>query len=105
MTVQRHPDYMLLAVAVLEGSGHGVRFIDGQVGDKDRSHVESLLSETCRDMLFVHTTRHSIYDDSRYSTLAKPICQECMTVGVRDHVEAGRDGMRHYEAHVVLPSI
>ncbi|HLA37340.1 MAG TPA: hypothetical protein VJZ02_02625, partial [Candidatus Brocadiales bacterium] len=37
--VQRHPDWLLIAVGVLERAGHRVKFIDGPVHQMSREEV------------------------------------------------------------------
>lgn len=85
--VQRHPDYLLIAVAVLENAGHTVLFMDGAALNLSREQVLSRAVEFRPEMAVLHTTTPSIYNDIGY---AREIKQEtgAFTVLVGNHVTA-----------------
>lgn len=88
--VQRHPDWMLIATAVLEKSGHIVKFIDGAALNMCKEDVEKELKTFVPEMTVLHTTTPSIYNDILYAKLAKDILS-CKTVVVGPHVSAVPD--------------
>lgn len=72
--VQRHPDWMLIATAVLEQAGHEVRFVDGAALNLKQADVRLVLEQFRPEMVVLHTTTPSIYNDASYARLAKEIC-------------------------------
>jgi anaerobic magnesium-protoporphyrin IX monomethyl ester cyclase len=86
--VQRHPDWLLTAVAVLEKSGFSVDFLDGPVLNLERQEVLSALKNSRPELLVLHTTTPSINSDLGYASLAKEILSHCRTVAVGPHVTA-----------------
>ena len=86
--VQRHPDWLLTAVAVLEGAGFRVDFLDGAALNLARQEVLSALKKSRPDLLVVHTTTPSIDSDLSYASLAKGLLANCRTVAVGPHVTA-----------------
>ena len=48
--VQRHPDWLLTAVAVLEGDGHDVRFLDGATLNMAAEEVRQKLERFSPDL-------------------------------------------------------
>jgi len=85
--VQRHPDYLLVATAVLENAGHTVRFVDGAALNLDRARVLDLAREFRPDMAVFHTTTPSIYNDVDYARLVRE-ATGARTVLVGNHVSA-----------------
>jgi anaerobic magnesium-protoporphyrin IX monomethyl ester cyclase len=83
--VQRHPDAMLIATAVLERAGHEVKFIDGAVLNLKREDVRNELLNFKPEMVVIHTTTPSIYNDISYAQLSKLILN-CRTVLIGPHV-------------------
>ncbi|MBI5014205.1 MAG: radical SAM protein [Deltaproteobacteria bacterium] len=61
--VQRHPDWFLIAVAVLERAGHEVRFVDGAALDLAAEVVDREALAFRPDLAVLHTTTPSIYSD------------------------------------------
>lgn len=71
--VQRHPDWMLIATAVLEKEGHQVKFIDGPAQNLAREEVANFIKEFKPELTVCHTTTPSIYNDISYAKLAKDL--------------------------------
>jgi len=86
--VQRHPDWLLTAVAVLEQAGFSVDFLDGPALNLERHEVLSALKKSRPGLLVLHTTTPSIESDLIYASLAKEILPNCRTVAVGPHVTA-----------------
>jgi len=57
--VQRHPDWLLTAVAVLESAGFGADFLDGPAMNLERQEVLSALEKSRPRLLVLHTTTPS----------------------------------------------
>ncbi|MCX5667246.1 MAG: radical SAM protein [Candidatus Omnitrophica bacterium] len=90
--VQRHPDYLCEAIAVLEKEGHECRFIDGAAKNISRDQTAGLLKGFRPDMVVIQATTPSIYSDLEYARLAKEtLGEECLTVMVGAHVSAEPD--------------
>jgi len=86
--VQRHPDWLLTAVAVMEVAGYQVDFLDGPSMDLTRAQVASALKKSEPGLLVLHTTTPSIDTDLGYAKLAKELLSDCCTVAVGPHVTA-----------------
>ena len=86
--VQRHPDWLLTAVAVLEKAGFTVDFLDGAAMNLDREDVSLALRKSAPGLLVVHTTTPSIDSDLGYAALSKELLPGCRTVAVGPHVTA-----------------
>ena len=86
--VQRHPDWLLTAVAVLEEAGLPVDFLDGAALNLERQEVLSALKKSRPELLVLHTTTPSIDWDLAYASLAKECLPNCRTVAVGPHVTA-----------------
>ena len=65
--VQRHPDYLLIAVAVLEQDGHEVLFVDGAAEELPREEVLRRIGVFRPDLAVLHTTTPSILNDLAYA--------------------------------------
>ncbi|MBI5178290.1 MAG: radical SAM protein [Nitrospinae bacterium] len=85
--VQRHPEYLLTAVAVLEQAGHEVKFTDGAALNLKAADIESELASFKPQMAVLHTTTPSIDNDISYAALAKKQ-GVALTVLVGAHVSA-----------------
>ena len=83
--VQRHPDWILIAAAVLEKAGHEVKFVDAATLNMDEDAVKKIYSEYKPDILVCHTTTPSIYNDIMFAGFSKEICNP-LTVLVGPHV-------------------
>ena len=86
--VQRHPDWLLTAVAVLEEARFRVDFLDGAALNSERQAVLSALQKSRPSLLVLHTTTPSIDSDLMYAALAKELLPKCRTVAVGPHVTA-----------------
>ena len=86
--VQRHPDWLLTAVGVLEAAGFKVDFLDGIATRLEREHVASVIKKSSPELLVFHTTTPSIDSDLTYASLAKALPSNCRTVAVGPHVTA-----------------
>jgi len=86
--VQRHPDWLLTAVAVLEEGGFSVDFLDGSALNLERQELLSALKKSRPDLLVLHTTTPSIDSDLGYASLAKELLPDCRNVVVGPHVTA-----------------
>lgn len=69
--VQRHPEFALTAVAVLEKAGHRVKFVDGAALNLKKSAILSQAKKFHPDLAVVHTTTPSIYSDIEFARLIK----------------------------------
>lgn len=86
--VQRHPDWLLTAVAVLEAAGWTVDFLDGPAMNLGREQVASALKKSRPGLLVLHTTTPSIDSDLSYGSLAKELFPDSRIVAVGPHVTA-----------------
>jgi anaerobic magnesium-protoporphyrin IX monomethyl ester cyclase len=93
--VQRHPDWLLTAVAVLEQAGLEVAFLDGAAMNLGRQQVVSALKKKRPGLLVLHTTTPSIDSDLDYASLAKKLVSDCKTVAVGPHVTAEPEDTLH----------
>jgi anaerobic magnesium-protoporphyrin IX monomethyl ester cyclase len=93
--VQRHPDWLLTAVAVLEQAGLEVEFLDGAAMNLGREQVASALNRSRPGLVVLHTTTPSIDSDLAYSSLAKELLPDCKTVAVGPHVTAEPEDTLH----------
>jgi len=85
--VQRHPDWMLIATAVLEQAGHKLKFVDGAALNLKRKDIEEVVQEFHPDLAVLHTTTPSIYNDISYAELIKNKIG-CITALIGPHVTA-----------------
>ncbi len=85
--VQRHPDYLLVATAVLEKAGHDVCFIDGAAQNMTEEQVLASVAAFQPDLAVLHSTTPSIYSDLRYAARIKDRTG-AFTVMVGNHVTA-----------------
>ena len=85
--VQRHPDFLLIAVAVLEAAGHKVGFLDGAALNLTEEKVTEIIRDFWPDMTVIHTTTPSIYNDIYYAEISKKMGVP-LTVLVGAHVSA-----------------
>jgi radical SAM superfamily enzyme YgiQ (UPF0313 family) len=94
--VQRHPDYLCQAIAVLEEVGHECRFIDGAA--RDLSPEETLAGVVAfqPEMTVIQATTPSIYSDLGYARMCKEAVGDgLLTVMVGAHVSAEPDYTLH----------
>ncbi len=88
--VQRHPDYMLIAAAVLEAAGHEVKFIDGAALNLSEEQILRETVDFAPQMVVVHTTTPSIYNDVHFATSCKEN-SDAFTAMIGAHVTAEVD--------------
>ncbi len=87
--VQRHPDYLCMAVAVVEEAGHQCKFVDGAAKGLSKEETALIIKEYLPDMVVIQTTTPSIYSDISYGKLAKDILRkDCLTLLVGTHITA-----------------
>jgi radical SAM superfamily enzyme YgiQ (UPF0313 family) len=86
--VQRHPDWLLVAAAVLEEAGFDVAFMDGPAAGLGRGDAAERLKQEQPSLVVLHTTTPSIDSDISYGALAKELLPGCRTVAVGPHVTA-----------------
>jgi radical SAM superfamily enzyme YgiQ (UPF0313 family) len=83
--VQRHPDWLLTAVALLEQSGHQVLFLDGAAQNLAMQEILERVNSFQPDFSVFHTTTPTIYGDIEYAKLVKE-ATGCTTALVGYHV-------------------
>lgn len=86
--VQRHPENALIALSVLREAGHEVYFIEGAARNFTKNQVKEELKRIKPEMVIVHTTTPSIYNDLSYAEMSKKILPKALTVAVGAHVTA-----------------
>lgn len=85
--VQRHPDWMLIAAAVLEKWGNQVKFLDAATLNLNTDQIKTAIKEFHPDMTVIHTTTPSIYSDIDFAGLAKKV-SHTLTVLIGTHATA-----------------
>jgi radical SAM superfamily enzyme YgiQ (UPF0313 family) len=81
---------MLIATAVLEQQKHNVEFIDGAALNLTKNDIAKELKRIKPQIVVVHTTTPSVYNDVSYADLAKGLCGST-TVLIGPHVSAVPD--------------
>ncbi|HMB71894.1 MAG TPA: cobalamin B12-binding domain-containing protein, partial [bacterium] len=89
--VQRHPDYLARAVAVLEQAGHECAFLDAQAKDLPMADVEARFRDFGPDMVVVYATTPSVAVDLEYARMAKEVTGGALVVMIGSHVSAEPD--------------
>jgi len=90
--VQRHPDYLCQAIAVLEEAGHGCRFIDGAARELSLEETRSEVVAFRPEMVVIQATTPSIYSDLAYARMCKETVGDGpLTVMVGAHGSAEPD--------------
>ena len=74
--VQRHPDYLLEAVAQLEQDGHICRFIDAACKNLPHQEVLEVVGDFQPDMVVIQTTTPSIYSDLDFAFGCKQLLKD-----------------------------
>lgn len=88
--VQRHPDWILTAVAVLERDGHDVHFLDAATRNLSKQRSLAEIDRFKPDLFVTHTTTPSIYSDLAYAHTVREK-HDIPTVAVGPHVTAVPD--------------
>jgi radical SAM superfamily enzyme YgiQ (UPF0313 family) len=86
--VQRHPDYLARATAVLEEAGHECVFLDAAAKDLPVTDVEERIRAFRPDLTVVYATTPSIACDLDHTKMAKEASGGSLTVMVGSHVSA-----------------
>lgn len=87
--VQRHPDYLCIAIAVLEKAGHKCKFIDGAAKEISFSDTTNIVKEYRPEAVVIQGTTPSIYSDINYAKMCKDVLgKDCITVMVGAHSSA-----------------
>ena len=79
--VQRHPDYLAIATAVLEKDGHQVKLLDAAALDMPLSQVEELARDFKPELAIIHTTTPSIYNDIEHAEMLKDLGATTALIG------------------------
>lgn len=86
--VQRHPDFLLILAGLLIKRGHEVKFTDGPTQNLTKEDIVKLIRDFKPDIVVIHTTTPSIYNDLEYAKNIKEISENIITVAVGPHVSA-----------------
>jgi radical SAM superfamily enzyme YgiQ (UPF0313 family) len=86
--VQRHPDYLARATAVLEEAGHACVFLDAAAKSLPLDAVQGRIRAFRPDLTVVYATTPSIACDLEHARAAKVASGGAMTVMVGSHVSA-----------------
>ncbi len=86
--VQRHPDYLCTAAAVLEGAGHDVFLLDAQARNLTTDAVIPQLSVFQPDLIVYQCSTPSITSDIAAAAACKDALGEAIHVAVGAHVSA-----------------
>jgi len=87
--VQRHPDYLCQATAVLEQEGHECKLVDCAALNMTEQETRVIAKAFNPDMVVIQATTPSIYSDINYARLCKEeVGPRCLTVLVGSHVSA-----------------
>lgn len=89
--VQRHPEQILIQIAVLEQAGHECCFIEGAALNLSESEINKKIIFFMPQMAIIHTTTPSIYNDLLYVSNVKKLFPKCITVMVGAHATAEPD--------------
>ncbi|MEW5894336.1 MAG: radical SAM protein [Candidatus Omnitrophota bacterium] len=88
--VQRHPEYLLTAARILLDEGHQVSFIEAAARNLNPEESLALCVKTEPELLVVHATTPSIYNDLEQAIAIKK-STGCKIVFVGQHVTAEPD--------------
>ena len=88
--VQRHPEYLLTAAQILLDNGHDVSFVEAAARNFTPEHTYQIVSEFKPQLLVIHATTPSIYNDIYQ---AKEIKRRtgCKVIFVGQHASAEPD--------------
>ncbi|NNE44604.1 MAG: B12-binding domain-containing radical SAM protein, partial [Gemmatimonadetes bacterium] len=86
--VQRHPDYLARATAVLEHAGHECVLLDAAAKDMPPSGVEERIRAFGPDLVVVYATTPSVLSDLEHVKMAREVTGGAMTVMIGSHVSA-----------------
>lgn len=89
--VQRHPDFLARATAVLEAAGHECVFLDAQAKDMPPQETTDRIKNFGPDLVVIYATTPSILSDLEHAKLAKEATGGALVVLVGSHVSAEPD--------------
>ncbi|MBU0492249.1 MAG: B12-binding domain-containing radical SAM protein [Chloroflexi bacterium] len=89
--VQRHPDYLAVATAVLEQAGHTCKLVDCAAKNIFMPQAEQIAREFQPDMVVLQATTPSIDSDLAHAAMCKEAAPGCVTVAVGAHASAVPD--------------
>ena len=89
--VQRHPDYLARATAVLEQAGHECVMLDAAAKDLPLNEVEERVRAFGPDLVVIYATTPSIQSDLEHARMAKQATGGAMTIVIGSHVSAEPD--------------
>jgi radical SAM superfamily enzyme YgiQ (UPF0313 family) len=79
--VQRHPDYLAIAAAVLEKEGHNVKLLDAASLNIDFDKTIDMAKLFKPELSIIHTTTPSIYNDVNYANTLKDMGSTTVLIG------------------------
>lgn len=79
--VQRHPDYLAIAAAVLERDGHQVKLLDAAALNMPLAQVKEIAAEFKPELSIIHTTTPSIYNDVEHADMLKDLGSATALIG------------------------
>jgi len=79
--VQRHPDYLAIAAAVLEKAGHEVKLVDAASLNMGFDETINVAKSFNPDLSIIHTTTPSIYNDIEHAEMMKDIGSTTVLIG------------------------
>ncbi len=86
---QRHPDYICIAIAVLERDGHACKFIDGAARSISFAETKKIFNVFNPDMAVINATTPSVDSDINYAKMCKEESKgKVITVMIGPHVSA-----------------
>jgi len=88
--VQRHPEYLLIAAQILIDNGHEVLFVEAAARNLTPEQSYSVVKEFGAELLVVHATTPSIYNDIGQAKAIKDQIS-CKVAFVGQHVSAEVD--------------
>jgi len=96
---QRHPDYILTTIALLEREGCVCKFVDGSARDVSFIATRSIFREFNPDAVVINVTTPSIDSDLNYAKMCKEESNgKCLTIAIGPHVTSEpEDGLKRGE--------
>ncbi|MFC1906268.1 B12-binding domain-containing radical SAM protein [Chloroflexota bacterium] len=79
--VQRHPDFLAIATAVLEEKGHNAKLLDAATLNMNIDKVRSFVEEFKPELSVIFTTTPSIYSDIEYTGMLKGLGSKTVLIG------------------------
>lgn len=79
--VQRHPDYLAIATAVLEKEGHEVKLLDAAALNIDFEGAKAFAEQFKPNLSVIHTTTPSIYSDINHAEMLKDLGSTTVLIG------------------------